>query len=303
MIKILDRPVAPKVPYVIGKDEYHVLNDFFQTLMKNKNIDNLDLFFYNVSTLEMKPSTIKDMSSPTTLAEYSVIFNYIRFIKDVFKIAISHELLHLASSLNTDECQFSGFSQFQKVGNILIGIGLNEGYTWILDNRYFNDYVEGKDEYLKDTYMVIRNIAGMLEDLVGRENMEKWYFNADLKSLVEYLCQFMDYDEVICFILALDNIFVYCDEGKILKPRIAMENYRYAVEFIGRCYINIFSQQLIANELSQEKYDELMGYVFKLMSQEIKFKKFSIFKSRKMSPRKFNKIVAYEQQKVLKKYI
>lgn len=114
MIKIFDKPVVPKSPYVIGRDEYNVLNDFFQVLMENKNIDNLNIFFNNLRTLQMKPATINEMSSPSTLAEYSVIFNYIRFIPEVFKIAISHELLHLASSFLTHDCQFCGFSQFHK---------------------------------------------------------------------------------------------------------------------------------------------------------------------------------------------
>ncbi len=103
--------------------------------------------------------------------------------------------------------------------------------------------------------------------------------------------------------MAVDNIFWFCDDGKVIKPRIAMENYKYVVEFIGRCYITIFSKLLATGEINQEKFDELMGYVYTIMSRELKFKRFSIFRSRKISPREFKKIVEYEQQKVLKKSI
>lgn len=303
MISIESAPKLEGVEYYIGNENSKILYDFYDRFKDNKNISNLDYFFHNIRTLKLVKATKGEMTSPSSLAEYSVEFNFIRYIPDEFLVAISHELCHLASSIRTDDCQFSGFSQFQKKGKILIGVGINEGYSCLLDERYFKEYVAGKSEYLKDTYMVVKQIAGMLETLIGQEKMENWYFTADLKSLVDYLCQFMDYDEVICFLLAVDNIFFYCDEGKVIKPRIAIENYKYVVEFIGRCYINIFSQLLFSNEISQEKYDELMTYVYSIMSQELKFKRFTIFKSRKMSLRTFNKIVAYEQDKTLKKYI
>ena len=278
-----------------------IFKDFHECL--NNNVKTgLDLLYQNIKTLKMKRFSKEQVNDKASLAEYSVVYNTILYNPERFKIAIMHELLHMSSSILTENCQFSGFSQFQQDGYVLIGIGLNEGYTALLDDRYFMDYTPDKRVYLNDSYMILKQLAGMLEDLLGHDFVEACYFHADLKGLIDCLCQFASYNDSICFILALDNIYTYCDSGKELRPRIAMENYSYAVEFIGKCYIAIFTEMLYKGEITEAKYAELMGYVYTIMRKQLRFKDQLVIGCRRMGKHQFKKILKDEQKKAIKKY-
>ena len=65
------------------------------------------------------------------------------------------------------------------INDVSLGIGLTEGYTTLLCNRYFDQNDNG--------YPVEKYITLELEKIIGKNNMEKYYFKADLFSLLKAL--------------------------------------------------------------------------------------------------------------------
>lgn len=99
----------------------------------------------------------------------------------------------MATSFQTKEIRFVGFSQQSLKGNIIenYGVGICEGYTDLLANRYFNKII---------SYDIEAEISEQLENIVGRTGMEKLYLKADLKSLVTELSKYTSLEEINDFI-------------------------------------------------------------------------------------------------------
>jgi len=116
-------------------------------------------------------------------------------------ISLYHELFHMASNATSGKIIKNGF--YLNHSNISIGIGLNEGYTEYLSRKYF-----GKNDnlYYYDFEVVV---AKCIEDIIGKNKMESFYLRAQLDSLINELCLYIDYDEVMSFIRNVD--FVQCN--------------------------------------------------------------------------------------------
>ena len=290
-----------KIAYEISQDYEGVFNDFYNKLKDNENI-NWDFFFYRLNKLKIMPTNNpKDFFNQGALAEYGIRFNQMRIMIKQFKSAIMHEVFHLASSVITKNCVYSGFQQVNRKSGEMIGIGLNEGYTNLLDKRYFGDYVEEKRKDLEYTYRVSTSIASLLENFVGQENMEQWYFSADLKSLVNYLSNYVSRDECITFLMAMDNVFGLVDRGKIKSPLRAAKNYQYIINFLGRCYMNLYIGEYYQGLYGKQELKERLEAVRELMEQRLEFTKLRVPLTKKISRDDFYAYVLYEKNKVLKK--
>ena len=97
-----------------------------------------------------------------------------------FRETLYHELLHMASSYNHKEKDVSGFLNEIKTtfSTIKIGSILNEGYTELLTKRYFKCT---DNEYYKKEVL----LASRIEEFIGREEMEKAYFEGNLNYIIE----------------------------------------------------------------------------------------------------------------------
>lgn len=109
------------------------------------------------------------------------------FYIDNFK-ASKHELFHLAT-LNENNC---GFKMDIKAK------GLNEGYTQLLAERYF-------DENVGEVYLVEVIFVKLIEQIIGKDKMEKYYFDLDLVSLINNLCSYETEENTTNFINDLDK--------------------------------------------------------------------------------------------------
>ena len=109
-----------------------------------------------------------------------------------------HELLHLSAIKK--KLRFgvlrTGFERFSPPYD-RFGESLNEGYTELLTERYF--ITQRKPYY----YEV--DISSKLENLVGKNLMEKYYFNSDLKSIIKELEKFGN--NVEFFIRKFDSLY------------------------------------------------------------------------------------------------
>lgn len=290
-----------EIPYTIKQDYEGVFTDFYNTLKNNENI-NWDFFFYRLNRIRIIPTNSdKDFILHGALAEYGLCDNLIRFKKENFKSAIMHEIFHMSSSVITKKCLYSGFCQSDRETNISIGQGLNEGYTMLLDKRYFLDYASDKEENLKYAYLMSYSIAALLESFVGQDNMEKWYFAADLKSLINYLSEYMPYDDCIAFILAIDNVFSLVDRGVVMHPIKAAISYQYIVDFLGRCYMNLYLREYYQGIYGKVDLKERLILVHRLMNRRLAFSKLKIPVTKKISDEEFHAYLKYEKNKVLQK--
>ncbi|MDE6141615.1 MAG: hypothetical protein K2G03_03335 [Bacilli bacterium] len=304
MIKIypsVKKKEGKEILYEIRRDYGGVFRDFYDTLKAYEHI-NWDFFFYKLNDIDIVlVDEGKKFSNKGALAKYALLSNKMYIKAKSFKSAIMHEVLHLSSCVVTKKCLYLGFLQVDRESGSIIGIGLNEGYTNLLDKRYFPDYDEDKGKDLRYTYMVTTSIANLLEHFVGKESMEKWYFSADLNSLINYLSDYVPREECICFLLAIDNVFNFLDNGCVKHPLRAAWSYRYIINFMGRCYMNLYIEEYYNKFYGKEELKERLLAVYELMENRLKFTKLKIPLTKKISKEDFHAYVKYEKNNVLKK--
>jgi len=108
------------------------------------------------------------------------------------------------------------------------GIFINEGYTELINERYF---------IYTNCYSINKLFAHLLEIIIGKENMEKMYFNSDIIGLINEL---MIYDnrleEIIKFIKNTDTIHENLFKLSIIK-RVKLRKALIEVnEFLIKTY-------------------------------------------------------------------
>jgi len=140
----------------------------FQTILEHENVD-LNIFYNNLKSLKINQSNfIQKILNKINKRSgwYSPDDNEINYVDRLeAKDTIFHELLHAASSIEDKEesISFSGFEQINCERWQKIGRALNEGYTELLNQRYFSP--------VRDVYTMEVTIAKMIERIVGREKM------------------------------------------------------------------------------------------------------------------------------------
>jgi len=251
---IIEKEFYPNrgVQHIITKeDEDGIFHAFIKELEPVEHIC-LDNFYANINSLDVKKvSSSIEMPDPTMAASYELFDNQLLYIDGMYLYTIDHELLHLASRVETDKYIHCGFCQLDKETETSFGIGLDEGYTVILDERYFKDRIPGKAEYIKKTYPITRLLSANLEDLLGQEIMEKYYFDADLGSLIDEMTKYCPIQRCIQFIADLDIIHS-------VNRKIALTNYEYAnVKHAIEDAISFLTEMALYNVY----YNYEMGYI------------------------------------------
>ena len=298
-----------KKPIKVGEIKQCISNDMDNTFkdfadkLKDTNF-NLDIFYKNIKTIKLVKGLKKEMGDPTNVAEYNLFSNTIRYIKEYFKIGIMHELFHLASTVIGNKRIFNGFFQMDIRTKRFIGLGLNEGYTTILDERYFEKYSEGKEEVLGFSYLVTKYFVKMIEEAVGKENMEEWYSTCDLESLTNTLAYATDYESTLKFYECLDNICTLLESRKFYRryTKTILESYEYASVYIARLYLDIVERAYIEESINDDQYEDfLIDFKEQLQQPFIigkHFKKYSLV----LTNEDFDTLVKDTMKKSLKKY-
>lgn len=206
------------------------INIFLNTLQaKNPSID-LNLFYNNLINLSIKErkNFNRCMFFKTyTKGIYKYKDNKIEVLKDDYPFSIFHELLHCSSAKKEQNCFSIGFAKEYK--KFSIGSALNEGYTTLLEERYFND------NFRKNDYENLKYIAKTIELLIGKDEMEKFYFTSDLNGLIK---EFEKYGankrQIMFFLDELD--YILCNLGfyeTIGSCQTAIDD---VVHFLINCY-------------------------------------------------------------------
>ena len=139
------------------------INTFNSVLLNNFNEDSLLIYLNNLVNLRVGSSKftfLKLLWNSEIMAIYFVDKNKLVIRKGNKKEStIYHELFHVASSIIDGNTYFVGFSQYTNKKGI-IGKGLNEGYTELLTNRYFNSN--------NKSYQFEMRCAYLLESIVNK---------------------------------------------------------------------------------------------------------------------------------------
>lgn len=167
------------------------------------------------------------------------------------KKSIYHEILHMASSYNDyeNEVYYRGFFQHNENKKVTIGEGLNEGYTELLSNRDINNdnytsYSEIEDNYII-AYPISQALAHQLEIIIGKSEMEKMYFDNDLRGLVERIIGYGKTEkETFQFLKQFDISTVITKTS----PKIVTNQVMKAQNFLKDICVSYFPDRIVEFE-------------------------------------------------------
>lgn len=176
----------------------------FESILKNSCPHfNLNTFYNRTKTLIARYYELNEgrmISSYTgESASYYPNFNSINIYDIADKKVIFHELFHAATSSKQNRVLYSGFSQNQTRKRI--GIGINEGYTSLMTNRYFDSNESG--------YQLYTYIMELVEEEIGQNKLEKLYSEMNLVGLLDEIKNKGLYEPFIKIINASDYIEEY----------------------------------------------------------------------------------------------
>lgn len=211
--------------------EYLETIKYFKKRIKTISNTSLLLFNRNINTLLIEKFKNKRSFSRWKLdGRYSISDNIIYLGK---RSAIIHELLHVASSIMIDEYAFSGFSQSDLKQLITTGNALNEGYTSLLESRYFSEFHD------HDAYVYEKKIAKIIEKIVGQTRMEELYFNADLYELINEMNKYGNNIDILRLMKKLDVVQkLWYNYNTIILKDIRKKAINETLEIVLQMYIN-----------------------------------------------------------------
>lgn len=231
--------------YII-KQENTNENFFYTEEEKKKYTDEHDKYFCNI--IEKFVTTIQQQNPNFDLSNFYNKFNDIMFFDIKFPrivnglfnpilnvivnlnhskdadLTVTHELFHATASKNLFSSGFhhSILSNGHTGSQIQIGRWLNEGYTELLNIRYF-----GSNYGRSYTHEVF--LMNKLEHIIGKEKMEQLYINSDLKGLINEINKYLDKKETMSFIKekSLSKRLLYLQKmyiNKCKNERIVIDN-------------------------------------------------------------------------------
>lgn len=270
------------------------IRNFFKIIKWKLPYVSINLFLNNLKELKIvsKEKYIR-RSNKNIIGEYAIIDKIITLIKGDKTKSIYHELLHTASSVIYENIIYSGFKQvfIKNKKTYSIGTGLNEGYTALLEKRYFNSRVK------KESYVLESKIAGILEFIIGIRAMEILYFNADLYNLTKIMNKYKEEAEILDFYKKLDylskNKDTYISIPKDQKQCLNCLNYcgKFLLELYMESTINCIEKM----PKTEVTFDMLKGL----------YKRFAILLNDKVSilGKEYEILKTKNAEKIIDKFI
>ena len=252
------RPIDVKIKYNAE------VENFIRTI--KEKLPYVDLTFMNNNLEDFLIVEKNKLKAVDNGGSYDIIKNIIEILIDDKSKSINHELLHLSSAYNNGKTIYAGFSQYQN-NRLLIGRGLNEGYTAYLDSKLF-----GRE----DVYSIVKPYVMFIEKIVGEENMAKYYFTADLNSLINHLSKYCDEAMVYKLINNMDtllyliyyknsNIDYYAKEDVETIERIINEN----AKIVTKMFINLVVDKVETENLNDEVKDFLNIFMWSISDRNL----------------------------------
>ena len=200
-----------KTPIDFGKYNKYI-ESFIETFKNNFSEEQFDNMMYLLRNLKIKEQDVLiNNQLIISLGHYDsytneIILNNYKDAKEKINIkeVIYHELLHMASTRTISNGALTGFA----IPDVL-GSNLNEGYTEYLTRKYYTRGYKYVDSNENDVI-----IAKGIENIIGQEKMQKYYFNADLASIINELSEYSPRKEVIKLLFLIDTAPIMGRKGK-----------------------------------------------------------------------------------------
>lgn len=194
------------------------------------------------------------------------------------KSTIFHELMHMASTVKTDDIAYVGFKQ--RMNGEMIGQGINEGYTQYLTEKFFPEYISTTTI----SYPIETHFAGLVEEIVTEDTMIDMFFRADLKDLIIELSKYSSIKEAGNFIRQMDVINKYKSK-ELMFVEVKPELQEIIFELNDFLIITYYNKLKATRGLSTKERDyKLSEFVSKLESGYIyKRKQYSAFQKQNRS--------------------
>ena len=227
-----------------------IVAEFCDVITKNFNDKILTNFFNNINDLTIRKNKLSIFSGNDGTYQGGKYNRITVFDND----SIDHELFHMASSSYKNGIYYDGLSQYYAIQTKRgqkfvsdIGDGINEGYTKLLEERYFGkkrDRITYRNELL---------IASRVEIIVGEGKMAEYYFENNLQGLIDHLARYStpesakklitDFD----YIHKSDNIVIGRDKKRI------NDCINYIKEYLCNCYMNKLLMELQRGVISERE--------------------------------------------------
>ncbi len=238
--------------YINYKGFDKTIYEFYTILEETFSHCNLGAFYTNLKNLRVKVRNYNildilcmEIFKTLDAGSYNTKKNKITYLNEndeEIRSIICHELLHMASTIETKNTSFIGFSQENKKTKKTIGMALNEGYTEYLNKKYFNSVLE-------TNYEEEISIAERLEFIIGERKMQELYFKADLNGLVDELSKYTTREEVISIIKKLDKTLKSKEKSEVKKTA-----YNEIRKSISKIYLEQQRQLLDEGKISEEEF-------------------------------------------------
>jgi len=228
----------------------------FIEILENENI-NLSLFYNNLETLKINYIGNKDFDIPSRDGEYSSTNNIIT-INQTGKISecIYHELLHCASTRKTDKHTYVGFERVNNEIGLSIGEAINEGFTELLADKYFNTAT---------SYKIERFYVYMLSTILDFKVLEKLYFEGNFDGFIDEFTKYLSKEEVFAFIELSNRCFRHGHYNKRYTNKEISEYIIACANILTRAFKN----KLMALDIPLEnKQDAILEYMEELSVME-----------------------------------
>lgn len=232
----------------IDKDFAKIIREFIDVLENNLPHCDFQLLNKKIETLKVNTVSCLKHAYGSYFPKDNIIILDLSYKNKTIKDTLIHELLHMAS--------FSGFDQLILVNKRKliehIGIGLNEGYTVLLCERYFNINAQYTYEFLK-------HFSKSLEKIIGKEKMEYLYFSKNLYGLINELKNYEKNNlEILNFIKALDSLCKNFDSINPIKNMKVIQNVILINSFLITTYMNKLKMSELSNEEKENKLNEFI---------------------------------------------
>ena len=261
-VKVINQPPELKkesntieIKNIINKKVKISIAEFINVITSNFPQDFLTNFYNNMHEIKVYSTNYKFKNFIHGIefnGSYYATTNIIKISENDSQYkALFHELFHLASSTYKNNIIYCGFRQHNKVNSIDVGVGLNEGYTQALTERYFG-HIEG----IKYSYPFETFIACLIEEIIGEDKMAKYYFNANLYGLIDELSKYNLPNNVMKFIYNLDflNKIPTLPNMGVLEQDYIIKSIKQIIDFLFYTYERKIKKQFNKGLISENEY-------------------------------------------------
>ena len=250
------------------------IENFKNTMIKVLNEEDYNILESNLNNNIVKFNR-KFKDNASTSGDYDFENKIITLYGHPYPTTIYHELFHASSSYHDRNIKDIK-SGFHHQG--LVGLGLNEGYTELLTNRFFG---KQKDSgYLNECHY-----ASLIEKLVGADKMQTLYFKSNLNGLIAEMGKYNSLENIKKF---LDNLNVFIITREVFADHPFQEDPNYkglpslehlkwleeAEQYIENAYkdLNQFIIESYINKIKDSpNYDKDIEELISIMSVPLYF--------------------------------